>query len=519
MLTLPLEPTDDLANPAFKNPASCKQWIAQLQLTNLQPAHSQLIAELGEFNRYPMRSKDRLETLELLRETIAYVQDGYAKKLIGKPLPLNEDEIEIFTSIVQLWQVLASCYLRCLRIFISGDKQFSMQGALLCQRCLLYSGLTIFEHLRSSYEFDPVYWHQLHELYAFAEANNLLLTAVSDPLNTIQPVSTCQSIYIKTLLASYARPAELNRQQLQLLDEWLSEWSSMVTIERDYLRSKGDAQPLAIDLASENGLRPISHHEHNATSRYIAMIPLSKLLRVTSILLQQGQATKHLKLDKNIKVDDYVDFLTFLHQCWCEELNTRFGERQPASHKTLLCYDLENIYTHLSKQSHQESTNKTEHDYPQEAWYLENESILGARLIRESLAGGRLGYNQLIALQPHRATADILGASSWALGTTTWVNVERAGILKVGVRFLPGAAVAIRFNEPDNIDAANNFPAFLLQAVPAIKSPASLILPRGHLKPGHILELKYSNAEIQPIRMDFCVEHGIDFDRVSYTLA
>ena len=111
-----------------------------------------------------------------------------------------------------------------------------------------------------------------------------------------------------------------------------------------------------------------------------------------------------------------------------------------------------------------------------------------------------------------------LVSRAWVLGTTTWVNVERAGQLKIGVRYLPGAAVAIRFTDPDNIDAANNFPAFLLQAVPALKSPPSLILPRGHFKFGHTIEIKYSNTEKQPIRLDFCVEHGIDFDRVSYTL-
>ena len=417
MLTLPLEPTDDLANPAFKNPASCKQWLAQLQLTNLQPAHNQLLIQLNEFNRYPMRSKDRLETLELLRETITYVQDGYAKRLISKPLPLNENEMEAFIAIVQLWQVLASCYLRCLHTYITGDKHLSKHGALLCHRCLLYSGLTIFEHLRSSYEFDPTYWHQLHELYAFAETNELLLTEVSDPLSTIQASTTCQSIYVKTLLACYARPAELNRQQLQLLDEWLSQWSATVTVERDFARSKGDAQPLAIDLASENGLRPIQHHAHNATARYIAMIPLSKLLRVTSILLQQGQTTKHLKLGKTFKVDDCVDFLTFLHQCWCEELNTRFGERQPAGHETQLCYNMESIFTHLSNQPHQKPDTQiqTNNELPLEAWHLENESILGARLSRDCVDGGRLGYNQLIALQPIDATTVVLGVTSMGI--------------------------------------------------------------------------------------------------------
>ena len=85
MLTLPLEPTDDRANPLFKDTASCEQWLGQLQLTNLQKAHSLLFDQVNELNRYPMRGIERLNTLELLRETVGYVQDDYAKKLISKP--------------------------------------------------------------------------------------------------------------------------------------------------------------------------------------------------------------------------------------------------------------------------------------------------------------------------------------------------------------------------------------------------------------------------------------------------
>src|SRR3989338_8669978 len=101
----------------------------------------------------------------------------------------------VFVAIVQLWQALVLGYQRCLQAYMAGDKQLTTQGALLCQRCLLYSGLAIFEHLRTGYEFDPDLWHQLHELYAFAEKNALQLAEVPDPLNTIQPRSSCQNIY------------------------------------------------------------------------------------------------------------------------------------------------------------------------------------------------------------------------------------------------------------------------------------------------------------------------------------
>src|SRR3990167_4438441 len=110
MLTLPLEPTDDRANPHFKDAESCAQWLGQLQLTNLQLAHSLLLTQINELNRYPMRGLERLNTLELLRETVSYVQDDYAKKLTAKPLPLNENEMTVFVGIAQLWQALVLGY-------------------------------------------------------------------------------------------------------------------------------------------------------------------------------------------------------------------------------------------------------------------------------------------------------------------------------------------------------------------------------------------------------------------------
>jgi len=134
MLNLSLEQTDDRAKPLFKDAAGCGEWLKQFQLTNLQLAHSQLITQISELNRYPIPGLERLNTLERLRETVDHVQHDYAKKLVGKPLPLNESELQVFVAIVQLWQTLVSGYRRCLQSYIDGDSQLAPHGALLCQR-------------------------------------------------------------------------------------------------------------------------------------------------------------------------------------------------------------------------------------------------------------------------------------------------------------------------------------------------------------------------------------------------
>ncbi len=539
MLTLPLEPTDDRANPIFKDAAVCTQWLGQLQLTNLQLAHSLLFTQINEFNRYPVRGLERLNILELLRETVGYVQDDYAKKLIAKPLPLNESELMIFIAIVQLWQAMVLGYQRCLQDYMSGDKQLAKHGALLCQRCLLYSGLEIFEHLRIGYEFDARLWHQLHELYAFAEEQDFQTVAVGDPLNQKYP-SNCRSIYVKTQLACYARPAELTRSQLQLLDTWLAQWSSTIPVERSYTVSKGDAQPLATDLAGTSGLQPIERITHSDTLRYLPMVPLSKLLRVKTILLQQGQTPRQLSLCEHCNSRDCIELLTFLHRCWCEDHSTRYGERRPVAQHVQLCYKPEGIYAHLAGKPFrqpvrdanlsdtarrqietfgrtlQDAHNKEliEMGYPLETWRFENESISGARLVREDTFGGRLNCNQLVALHPS-------DAETFILGVTAWANVTLAGQLQIGVRYLPGSVKAVSMRATGiNMTVSEKYvPAFLLPAVAALNIPASLIIPRDWFQPERVVEVLHQNGEKENVKMGFSVEHGIDYERVSFTVA
>jgi len=512
MLTLPLEPTDDRADPLFKDEASCAEWLKQFQLTNLQRAHSLLLNQLIELNRYPMFGLERLNTLERLRETIHHVQNDYAKKLIARPLPLNESELLVFAAIVRLWQALVQGYQRCLQAYIAGDSQLAQHGALLCQRCLLYSGQAIFEHLRTGYEFDAKLWQQLHKLYAFAEQRRLQLEEVpdslnNDPLTGNQPRSSCHGIYIKTLLACYAHPAELTRSQLQRLDNWLAQWGGTMSFERSYTISKGDAQPLALDLNSTHGLRPAKSVTHSDSMRYLAMVPLSKLLRVKTILLQQGKTPQELELG-DCNRDDCIELLTFLHQCWCESRNTRSDERSPVSKHAQLCYKPENIHAQLS------GNEQGGMGLPVETWLVQNESMLGAQLTREDTSGGRLSHNQLVAMR-------FGDAGIFTLGKTTWVNVSRTGQLHIGVRYLPGIAHAVwlRTTDVDLPEAEKPVPAFLLQAAPALKTPASLIIPRDWFKPGRAVDIKHQNGERQHAKMGFSVERGIDHERVSFTLA
>lgn len=118
---LTLEPTNDHARPAFRDVESCRLWLGQLQLTNLNLAQASLYREIEEFNRLAMPGKIRLQTLEALRETVALVQRDFARKLAGKALPLTDEELPLLSALGNLWQAMLHGYLRCVQMANAGD--------------------------------------------------------------------------------------------------------------------------------------------------------------------------------------------------------------------------------------------------------------------------------------------------------------------------------------------------------------------------------------------------------------
>lgn len=533
MLTLPLEPTDDRANPAFKTPASCEQWLSRLQFTNLHAVHALLRTQLDQFNRFPMRVLDRLNTLEKLRETVATVQADYAKKLIAKKLPLSDEEFAVFTSIIGLWQGMLTGYQRCLQDFMDGDTQLEKYGVLLCHRFMLYGSLQIIEHLRSGYEFDGSLWQQLHALYSFTEGNGLQHEKITDTLHGAGLPISCHTLYAKILLTCHAKPAELTRAQLQLLDRWLTQWTQVITIERRGIVSKGDAPPLAVDLQGNKGLQDLQQITQSDHLRFLAMVPLSKLLRVKSILLQQGQSPQQLELGNEFYGVECVDFLNQLLHLWCAGSSDRLAERHNVTVSAKLGTGFDLIYAYIANKPFKSSSPTADVDtaghkqiatvghtfattnLPDieqlESWTIENESILGARLLRESKDGERIGNNQLIALR----TKD---AKAFMLGTVSWRTVTRSGHLQMGVQYLPGVAQPVVLKTKDSDSAQEkSVPSLLLPAMTALKIPGSLIVPREVFKANRIYELVHPNKDKHNIKMGFSVSTSVDFERVSFT--
>lgn len=535
---IPLEPTDDLAQPAFKDAASCTQWLSQLQLTNLNLAHGTLRKQLDELNRCPLKGNDRLQTLEALRETIAVVQNDFSKKLIGKKLPLADDEFLLLISLSNLWQSMLNGYLRCLQSAEMGDKALAAQTALLCQRCMQYSSLQINDFLRAGCEPDGKTWQQLHSLYAHIESLGLQNEAVRDERYHAGHAITCRALYAKTLLMHRARLLGLSRSHWHIAERWLSLWGDAITIEPRCSISKDDAPPLGVDLAGTQALFRARPELAAASMRYLAMVPLSKLIRVKTILLQQGQTPQQVDLGPELSSKEGVTLLNQLHACWCEARPDSMADTPREANVTHLCIGIEQTYAQIARKpfkpvkdsakSNQDAQRQIEtfgrvldetgqHAFKElgfvpEEWLVEEDSLIRAHLLRKTSVGERLANQQLVSVFAPNSTA-------YKLGFTTLVNVTRSGQLYIGLRYLPGQpqAVIVRGNADNELLQSGSAPALLLPAMEKLNIPASLVLPREWFKAGRTLEISLPDLSKQSVTLGFSVEKGSDFERVSFS--
>ena len=535
---LPIISTD--ANPEFRSAAACAEWLQTLPLINVGPSHGRLLGELEELNCCELAVSERLKILELLREPVLFVQAEQAKKFSNRAVPLAKPEREILMNVVALWRAFSYGYQHCLQSLATlptGLVAASGQLALACQRALWCTSQQIAEHFRCYQDVTADDWKLLHRLYAFAEEHKLADQQVEHPVHRDQWKTTCMETYVQPLLLQAANPSEQTSRQLGLAARWLDRWGNNARIRRTVpMPEKGPAHPLAVDLAGGSGPRRVDAAESTADSRrYLDVDELSKSIRSRLSLLKKGDAPANLNLGDDVPAQLAEHLLTALHRQWCEDKPERFPARksasgtaelatgmramhfyvtglpfrQPGEARELTKAQREEIATFGRISTHADDAYAVQNGLVLEQWHIRDESLAGLRLERKS-GPGRFVHTQLVAVRP----AD---ARHFLLGMVRWLVVDENYGLKIGLRTLPGIPQGIAIRATGlNAMADKYVPALMVSAVPALRSPESLVLPVGWFRPKRVIEV-YTDKPRQ-MQLNTVIDRGADFERIAYTV-
>jgi len=530
---MPLPDTRPGTATALSDAASCKRWIEQLPLTNSAQVQQQLISELTRFLQFRMNPVERLRTLEVLRETVELVQTDCAKKYVGKPLPLTAAETAQWKQVVELWQTFRAAYQRCLQDAVEGSEEARKNAALVCQRCLRYTTLSILEHFLTNHEVFPDLWQHLHALYLFAEKHSLAGAPVQDNLSRDAKATSCAVDYAQALLLGLGNPFSLTPKQLELAKRWLEKWGDKTSIITKWSDS---AFVVAVDVGGNQGVKPRLQESTPESTRYLIVDDLAKNLLKRIVLLEQGQSPADLGLGADCTQPGCEALLKLLYQQWCKPGSGAVNPRRQADSVMQVCTGIPAIYYHitgkpfkqpgapqLSRQEEEElatfghlskqreELRASQMGFALETWKTINEGPQGFGLVRAPDGGGsRLNLHQLIGTCP-------AGGKIFLLCVVQWMTLKQNGELHIGVRALPGVPepIAVR---PVSVGLPPPYvQAFLLPDVADQNTEPSLILPSGWFQTGRVIEV--FTSEPQRVKLTRLMEKGSDYEQIDFSSA
>lgn len=526
-----MQPLPSAEHPLeFSDSASCKSWVEQLTLTNIQLTQQVVTRQLASLSAAHLPALERLKILEVLKEPANFVQSESAKRYAGKALPLEANELTVWNNVIALWQEMSANYQHCLKAYREGDLAIAPHAALTTMRCLRLIGCAMLDYYRAYRQAPGTLWRSLHELYSFAESHGFARIRVQDSFAQHDPDSSCAETYVQVLLAHLANPFSLSVRQMGFVARWLERWATLVGLATQPLPTS-PIPSLVVDLTSANSVVFGAGLEAQPHLRYLDLEQLSKTLRQTINLLKQGQTPGQLGLGEDARQPGCENLLMLLYVQWCRAGTARAEDRAEAEEPAEVCFGLAATHAQVSGgrgfRQPGELTAREKQDLdtygfvarvePEvapdksepalEHWQILNHSASGFMcMLREPNGRGRISHNQMLAVRR-------VGGRHFHIGMVQWLRMEEGGELHCGVRLFPGTPQAISVR-PSNFNLAGSTRyerALLLPEVPAPATPATLVLPAGWFQSGRFVEI-YSDRK-QVAKLLNLLEKGSDFDR------
>ena len=517
----------------FSDEQQCLRLIDNLPLTKLSQVHESLAVLVGGMQATPPAARAYLDVLELARPSLAFVQDEMAGRYAQTALPPGSPEEETLRRVVTLWQAMARGYAQVAQLG-ADDPQVQSRLALICQRCVQYSGKAIIEYFRARRELPRGVWSDVHGYYATAEEWNIARVEVADPLNESQRKQSCAQAYAEVLLLDIGNPYGRTPREFGWLVRWCQRFAPFADVlEVDPASSD---RTYAVDLLKDRGLLPVEILERSEHLRQLATTRLSAEMHRVLGELKRRTAAGQLGLGEDCSEPACSRLLVSLYRPWCLAARPRRFQRRTASGTAQLSYGFEAIHfyvggeefvqpQHVRVYSRQEvdaiwtfrhQIDPTHHlyvraaqiGYTMENWAVADESAGGFRLLRFG-TGVRVEHGQLLGLRPP-------DGERFLLCQVSWLQYLASGALAVGVYVLPGApqTVAARQKGLGFSPSEKYSPAFLLPAMPALNQEPTVVLPKGWFQRGRVVEI-HTDRRFQ-VKLIDVVNPGADFDRVRY---
>jgi hypothetical protein len=518
----------------FADAKGCKEWLGALPLTNIPQAQTLVLEGLGALNESDFPAIERLKSLELLRDKIAFLQGEQRSRYFGKSLPLSANDNSAWNTGRMLLEEMETGYRRCLDAALANDGAVAEHAALIGQRIARYLGAQMLFHAIVFRRFDPQLWLKLHKVYFDAQGRGEAESAVKDSLEGDDSVTSVERTYAQAVLMQAAFLSEMSAPQVDFAEALLRLWTRKVRV---LTAPEGDARvdAMVVDLAKPIGARPQPRMPLEPTQRVLDTAALSKSMRGRIHGLATGEDHATLGLPAQAAAVEAEAELRRLHKLWCEGAPPRPAAKPAAQPTAGIVFGMPEIHFFLSqgkvfeqpdKKREMTSQEKQDievfgrvreqtqskmvaaHNYTVEGWPVIDEMLGAVRVQRPNTSSRNVGIGRLAAVR-------MGDTAPFYLAMVSELVQETDGRIIATLTLFPGRPepIAVRAGDLRNRATAQWVQGARLPALEKINVPATLLVPSPMGTRGRGIEIWEGAPKEHTV--ENLLQRGTDFDRVT----
>jgi len=559
------------------HPRRLRKWLAELPYSNMGEITRQIYSAMRDLNRQTMPAKHRLENMEQLREPLRNIFDNLEKHFINRTLPLPEKSQKIVYLNLSLLQEVSYGYKTIIyEAANASDKKVDVKTQQIAlSRALRYLSELLLRTSEIYEPYPPGTWHDLHQLYCYAEKLGVQTKPVIDN-EYVHGKASIEEYYKQALLFALARPFAMRQSDTERVYKRLADWCNLAKLGKrgdetqvnrffcarvdqdrppDYLLMEdcdGSADIRTLDTSElvESIRIEINSTKHDAGKITVGeMIPtetLQVLARAWGVCARRRfsradrkgriraaiglvNAARHIagKVDPDEEQDEPYVVKTGNDKPANIALESRAEDFQAGkstynSQMTINSNDDDawdlvargKVLTDTfvrEKEFLIDPELKLKNEYDKH-WQIMNISAGGYCLHWHSATTSRAQIGEPIAL--HEKEPD--GKEVWRVGVIRWMQFIRRSGLEIGVQVLSPkvfAAAAQRSHRPHE----EPFECLVLPGIKPLKQPASVILPAHAFRPGDKLKITVMEEETTEIKLNSIREHTGSFTQFQFT--
>lgn len=526
----------------YGSPAACLDVLKHMRVLDIDATQRTLADIVAGLVRALPAPNQHLEVLESMRTQVDFVQAEMAKRYAAHPLPPDSSENETLARVVSLWRAMARSYAQISRqdaaVGLLDDER-----ALLAQRRVDYTGRTLLEYFRAHRAPPHGMWAELHDSYSVAEGRGVAGIRVPDALNEVWKAQSALEAYVSAVLVDLANPFSRGEREFKWIHRWAQRFALYCSLDAEPDPERTRAAAFGIDLAGDHGPRPLwLMAQPGAGVRRFDASRLAGQIRAVLTQFRQGVTPASLGLGTDCPTDACAALLLSLYRPWGLASAARRFPRRGGKGSAQLCGDWLTIGFHVDGRTFEQPAGSatarsvardmsllTFGERALEAgregseqqrqsvaaalgfvcgqWDIVDHSVNGFRL-QPHPHTERLEHHQLVGIRPP-------DGERFLLGQVTWLMYREDGVMEAGIHVLAGLpkVVAARLFGL-NVGHVAYQPVFLLPATPALKAPASLVLPGGWFQARRVIEVHEGKA--MQLRLTKLLARGTNFDQVSF---